>query len=62
MDRTAKIFHSFEEAEKAETEYWKTLSGDKKLEVLEELRSKYWALTHERKPGFQRVYRIIEQA
>jgi len=52
MDRTVKIFHSFEEAEQAEIKYWQDLSGDKKLEILEELKSRYWALTYERKPGF----------
>ena len=62
MDRTVKIFHSFEESEQAEIKYWQDLSGDKKLEILEELKSRYWALTYERKPGFQRIYRIIEQA
>jgi len=62
MEKIIKKYDSFKEAEDAETKYWKKLSGNKKLEILEILRSQYWAMHHAGIPGFQRVYRIIKQA
>jgi len=61
MERVIRTFNSFEEAKKAEIEYWKSLEPRKKLEILEEIRQRYMELTGEGKQGFQRVYRIIKQ-
>jgi len=61
MERVIQTFNSFEEAKKAEIEYWKSLEPRKKLEILEEIRQRYMELTGEGKQGFQRVYRIIKQ-
>ena len=62
MERVVKIFHSFEDAEAAEIEYWKNLSGEKKLEILEELRLRYWPLKNEKIRRFQRIYKIIKRS
>ena len=62
MEKVIKKYDSFEEAEVAETEYWRKLSGNKKLEILEILRAQYWVIHHAEIRGFQRVYRIIKQA
>jgi len=62
MEKTVKKYNSFTEQERDDIVYWRNLSGDKKLEILEIIRAKYWALKNERSPGFQRVYRVIEQA
>jgi hypothetical protein len=62
MQKISKKYNSFAEAEQAEIKYWKELPGDKKLEILEQLRVQYWIITHAEKPGFQRIYRIIKQA
>jgi len=61
MKKVIKKFNSFEEAKKAEIEYWKSLEPRKKLEILEEIRLRYMELTSEGKQGFKRVYRIIKQ-
>jgi predicted Fe-S protein YdhL (DUF1289 family) len=61
MERVIRTFNSFEEAKKAEIEYWKSLEPRKKLEILEEIRLRYMELTGEGKQGFQRVYRIVKQ-
>jgi predicted Fe-S protein YdhL (DUF1289 family) len=61
MERVIRTFNSFEEAKKAEIEYWKYLEPRKKLEILEEIRQRYMELTGEGKQGFQRVYRIVKQ-
>ena len=62
MERVVRIFHSFEEAEAAEEEYWRHLPGHKKLEVLEVIRANYWALRNEAPGRLQRVYRIIKRS
>jgi hypothetical protein len=61
MEKVIKIFDSFEEQELDDIEYWKNLSGDKKLEILESIRLHYWALRNECPRRFQRVYRIIKR-
>jgi predicted Fe-S protein YdhL (DUF1289 family) len=62
MERVVKIFHSFEDAEAAEVEYWKNLSGEKKLEILEELRSRYWLIENEKIRRFQRIYKVLKRS
>ena len=61
MEKVIKIFNSFEEQELDDINYWKNLSGDKKLEILEAIRLNYWALKNESPGRFQRVYRIIKR-
>ena len=41
--------------------YWRTQSVEKGLETLELLRTQYMTWKYVTKPGFQRVYRIIER-
>lgn len=59
MEKVVKIFKSFEEQEVDDVEYWKNLSGDRKLEVLEIMRANYWAMNNETPGRLQRVYRIV---
>jgi hypothetical protein len=61
MEKTIQIFQSFADQEKAERQYWKNLSGDEKLEILEAIRFQYWALNNEHPRRLQRVYRIVER-
>ena len=61
MQKIAKIFRSFEEQELDDVKYWKSISGDKKLEILEIIRANYWAMKNEHPRRFQRVYRIVKQ-
>ncbi len=61
MQKSIKIFSSFEEQELAEIEYWKKLSGEKKLQILEAIRAQYWAFNNESLPRLQRVYRVIKR-
>jgi len=61
MEKSIKVFSSFEEQELAEIEYWKNMSGRKKLQILEAIRAKYWAFNNEFPPRLQRVYRVIKR-
>jgi len=62
MEKVVKIYKSFEEQEKDEIEYWKKVSGTKKLEVLEIIRANYWAIKNDNPGRLQRVYRIINRS
>ena len=61
MQKTVKIFHSFEEEERENVQYWKQLDGSTKLEILDAIRANYWMLKNEYPEGFQRIYRIVKR-
>ena len=61
MEKILRKFNTFEEQEKEEIKFWQNLAGDKKLEMLEHIRSNYWAMNNGQVPRVQRIYRIIEQ-
>ena len=60
IQRTVRKYSSFAEEEAGEKSYWQRIPGDQKLEILEIIRSNYFALEDESGPRFQRVYRITE--
>lgn len=62
MEKVVKIFKSFEEQEAYEVEYWKNMSGDRKLEILEVIRANYWAMKNETPGRLQRVYRVTKRS
>jgi hypothetical protein len=61
MEKTVKKYNSFTEQEQDDILYWRTLTGEEKLKILEIIRANYWAIKNENPPGFQRVYRVVEQ-
>lgn len=61
MEKVVKKYKSFEEQEAADVEYWQNLSGDDKLEILELIRTNYWAMKNETPGRLQRVYRVIKR-
>jgi len=62
MEKIIKIYNSFSEQEEDDVQYWTNLSGEKKIEYLEIIRTQYWYLINDNPPGFQRVSRIIKRA
>ncbi|MBW2005585.1 MAG: hypothetical protein JRI72_13485 [Deltaproteobacteria bacterium] len=62
MIKIGKKFRSFNEQEREDEQYWRTVSGNRKLEILEIIRAQYWAVKNETPGRFQRIYRIIKQA
>lgn len=53
-------FDSFEEAEKAEVEYWRNLPGEEKLKVLDEIQLMHLRTLYPNGKKFQKVVRIIK--
>jgi hypothetical protein len=54
VQRTAKTFHSSDEAEKADREFYKKLTGNERLQILIEL------LNHAPEQRLERVCRITK--
>lgn len=59
MDKTIKKYNSFKEQQKDDIQYWKSISADQKLEILEAIRAQARAINNEHPRRLQRVYRII---
>lgn len=63
LDKTAfRVFSSFEEAEAADREYYRSLSPTERLDILLLLREHYSPYSDELTKGFERVCRIIERS
>ena len=56
--RELRVFSSFAEADEADYEYYRSLSGNEKLKIMLEI----MAPAYEASPGFKRVYRIVERS
>jgi hypothetical protein len=54
MKKTARKFRSFSEAEKADSEFYKKLTGNERLQILVEL------LNHDPEQRLERVSRIVK--
>jgi len=54
MEKTVAVFSSFEEAEKADREFYRKLSGQERLDILLQLTK------HEPERRLERVYRVIK--
>ena len=53
-------FNSFEEAEKAEIEYWRNLPAEEKLKVLDEIQLMHLKALYPRGKKFEKVLRIVK--
>jgi hypothetical protein len=58
IEKTVKIFKSFEEQEKADIEYWQNISGDERIMMAEEMRAEYIRLFYPEFKGIEKVDRI----
>jgi hypothetical protein len=58
MERTLRVFRSFEESDKADREYYKSLSPQQRLDLLLELIQQRQG--DEAAKGFERVCRIVK--
>lgn len=52
---------SFEEEEEADREFWARMTGDERIEALEELRREAWKVTGERLEGLRRTVRVLQR-
>jgi hypothetical protein len=56
VEKEFKVFHSFEESERAQREYYRSLTPMQRLEILFELTNRYYG--DEAAKGFEKVYKI----
>jgi hypothetical protein len=52
---------SFEEEEEADREFWMQMTGDQRVEALEQMRQDAWKITGERLEGLRRAVRVLER-
>ena len=57
MDYTVRKFDSFEAADKADREYYRSLTPEQRVEILLELVETY---SNASAKGFERVYRFVK--
>jgi hypothetical protein len=60
MEKVVAVFGSFEEAERAEDEFYASLTPSERLDLLLDLITRYRESLGEAAEGFARVHRIIE--
>jgi len=58
IEKTVKIFKSFKEQDEADLEYWRNISGEEKMRIVEEMRKEYIRLYHAEFKGIEKVVRI----
>jgi hypothetical protein len=52
---------SFAEETRADREFWAAMTGDERVEALEDLRREASKVTGERLEGFRRVVRVLQR-
>jgi hypothetical protein len=62
MEKTVKVFKSFADAERADKQYYRSLSPAQRIEMLLILRDQYRPYSNELTERFERVYRVIEHS
>lgn len=60
IEPVVKKFNQFEDAEKAEIEYWRNLSGEEKLKVLDEIQMMHLQAMYPKGKKFEKVVRIVK--
>jgi len=61
VDRTARIFTNFEDAERADEDYYASLSPNERVEVLLAIVEQYRSSLGESAERFERVCRIVKR-
>lgn len=59
MEKRVRVLET-KDVEARDNEYWKSVSGEHKLDILQYLREMIYPLNREDRKGLQRVYRIVE--
>ena len=60
MERVARVFASFEEADRADDQFYADLTPDARLDLLLELVERHRSSLGEAADRFERVHRIVE--
>jgi hypothetical protein len=62
MEVWVRKCNSFEEEARADREYWARMTGEERVEALEELRREAWKVTGEPLRGLRRAVHVLVQA
>ena len=63
MEKRIQVFHSFADAERADKEYYRSLSPDERMKILLALIDQWRDIkSDEPTEGFKRVYRITKRS
>jgi hypothetical protein len=60
MERVAQVFSNFDEAERADDEYYASLTPEHRLDILLEMIEQYRSSLGAPAERFERVHRIVE--
>lgn len=60
MDKVLKIFRSFDDAERADDEYYASLSPQERVDLLLDMIAAYRESLGETEQRLERVYRVVE--
>jgi hypothetical protein len=60
MERRVRVFHSFEDAERAEDEYYAALTPQQRVDLLIELIAAWTETLGGASEGLARVHRVVE--
>jgi hypothetical protein len=60
MDRVARVFDSFEAADRADDQFYAELTPQQRLDILLELSERHRGALGEAANRFERVHRIVE--
>jgi hypothetical protein len=60
VDKVAKVFRSFEDADRADEEYYANLTPQERLDILLDLIEQHRRALGEAGQRFERVYRVTE--
>lgn len=61
MEKVIRVARSFEEADQADRDYYRSLTPEQRLEILLELNRRWPRAEHDPAlKGFERVYRILK--
>jgi hypothetical protein len=60
MEKVFRVFRSFDEAERADDEYYASLSPQERVDLLLEMIAAYRESLGETEQGLKRVYRVVE--
>ncbi len=60
MDRSVRIAHGFDEADRADEEFYASVTPQQRVDLLLEMIAAYTESLGEAAQGFERVHRIVE--
>jgi hypothetical protein len=60
MEKVLKVFNSFEEADRADDEYYASLTPQQRVDILLEMIAAYRESLGETGQRLERVYRVVE--